>query len=242
MKNETKQENKYRTPRQIGCNHCHTEVKEECDCIKYIDTAKRLGRANYVCSNCGKDVSMMLFLFEEAKLKNTPEVKEEKFTDTGDSYPMKYNVYGDEPIKLKYTGTPPISQREEKSKCCKKCFIKKGENCWDAVCVCKCHTPPLSTDWSESWRKHERENNRPVFDNQFDWISSHTQKVRQEAKDEVNASLADYLKELENKVRQEERMKIRQLLEKHSYEEEDENGGKEVVRLKDILSALSQEE
>lgn len=196
MKNETKQENKYRTPRQIGCNHCHTEVKEECDCIKYIDTAKRLGRANYVCSNCGKDVSMMLFLFEEAKLKNTPEVKEEKFTDTGDSYPMKYNVYGDEPIKLKYTGTPPISQREEKSKCCKKCFIKKGENCWDAVCVCKCHTPPLSTDWSESFTNefgiHFKDS---MGELQFalEWIEAHTQKVRQEERSLIRKKIEKWV-------------------------------------------------
>lgn len=28
---------------------------------------------------------------------------------------------------------------ENKSKCCNKCYIPTGENCWDAECVCPCH-------------------------------------------------------------------------------------------------------
>ena len=37
-------------------------------CIENLDNAKRLGRAKYICRVCGEDVSLLLFLYWEAKL------------------------------------------------------------------------------------------------------------------------------------------------------------------------------
>jgi len=35
-------------------------------CFKNIDKAKRVGRANYVCSICGKNVSLMWYFYQLA--------------------------------------------------------------------------------------------------------------------------------------------------------------------------------
>lgn len=40
--------------------------KKECECIKHIDKAMKKGRAHWVCSECGKDVSMMYVLYMES--------------------------------------------------------------------------------------------------------------------------------------------------------------------------------
>ncbi len=37
----------------------------EC-CFKNIDKAKRIGRCNYVCIKCGRDVSLMWFFYQQA--------------------------------------------------------------------------------------------------------------------------------------------------------------------------------
>lgn len=37
-------------------------------CFKNIDKAKRIGRANYVCPKCGKNVSLEWFLYNQAIL------------------------------------------------------------------------------------------------------------------------------------------------------------------------------
>jgi len=37
-----------------------------CNCFKHIDKAIRKGRASYVCSECGEDVSMESLLYQQA--------------------------------------------------------------------------------------------------------------------------------------------------------------------------------
>lgn len=46
------------------------KMKENC-CFNNIDKAIRLGRANYACTNCGRDVSLLWFLYKEYKLKQS---------------------------------------------------------------------------------------------------------------------------------------------------------------------------
>lgn len=41
-------------------------MKKTCKCFDHIDKAERKGRARYVCSNCGRDVSLMWVLYQEA--------------------------------------------------------------------------------------------------------------------------------------------------------------------------------
>lgn len=45
-----------------------------CDspCKTAIDSPKRLGRAHYVCPECGLDVSLFLVLLTEAELDDAP--------------------------------------------------------------------------------------------------------------------------------------------------------------------------
>lgn len=41
-------------------------TKKDCDC-PYKTQPKRIGRANYVCPVCGRDVSLEVFLIEQTK-------------------------------------------------------------------------------------------------------------------------------------------------------------------------------
>ena len=38
----------------------------ECDCLKFIESAVRKGRARYHCVNCDKDVSITWFYYQLA--------------------------------------------------------------------------------------------------------------------------------------------------------------------------------
>ena len=39
-------------------------------CYKNLDTPKRIGRANYVCPECGEDISMAVIFYEDAKFND----------------------------------------------------------------------------------------------------------------------------------------------------------------------------
>ncbi len=48
---------------------------EDC-CSEYVDKAKRIAPFNYVCIKCGKDVSLLWFLYQEAFIeKENPSYK-----------------------------------------------------------------------------------------------------------------------------------------------------------------------
>lgn len=49
-------------------------LKNKKCCWNNIDKAKRIGRCNYVCSECGGDVSLMWFLYLEC-MKETEASK-----------------------------------------------------------------------------------------------------------------------------------------------------------------------
>lgn len=53
----------------MKCSNCHKTIPKR---------VLRKGRANYICAKCGKDVSLLLFLTEEAGIPIEAELMEQK--------------------------------------------------------------------------------------------------------------------------------------------------------------------
>jgi len=196
MKNETKQENRE------CCQNCYFETPEG---FEFCQNAQ--------CPNCHTEV-------KEDKCKLCCKDCQNSKSNWGHWCHGKFHPH---------ISTPPISQREEiHGEKCKCLTCDTFYNKWACDCgkihpneIAKCPKSTLSTDWEE-----EFEETCPLAFAGREWaknfITSHTQKVRQE-----------------------ERSLIRQRIEKlKEYEEEYEDGVTSEPRLNksEVLSALSQEE